>query len=112
MIALTKDLTGLALDLMVASSLGHAIIKKDGGFILRNKAGLFSTPPNYSTDAAFLTTLMESLQLTIGPAHKGGWQASVSCRARSVIGYGPTPLIAACRYAVLRALGEHVEIPE
>lgn len=117
MFVLTKDLTGRELDAAVAMSAGFTVVKVGQTLTARTDKGLSLPVPAYSTDAGFLTVAVECERIALHPINVNEWQASgvdwknwMNKPAPSMT--GPTPLIAVCRYLVLRAIGEHVEIPE
>lgn len=111
----TSELEGVALDWVVAETLGHKIILRGKK---RAEIWLPGIPryvpcPGYSTDWAHGGPIIEREKISV-KAQQPDWAAYIAiCDGLTDrMLFGPTPLIAAMRCYVASKLGDEVEIPE
>jgi len=107
----TSELSGVQLDWAVKQA-----IKKDGGYFLPSKN---YKDISHAYSWAYGGPIIEREKIGVwwathyvddeGQEYGNHWYAET---AEGLVGYGPTPLIAAMRCFVASKLGEEVEIPD
>jgi len=103
----TSELTGAALDWVVAKCEGHDAHFYNG-VVRTTMRGVFGSECSYSTDWAQGGPIIERERINLEPfSNINGEQWSADGEWDS-----PTPLIAAMRCYVASKLGDEVEIPE
>ena len=114
----TADLTGPALDWMVATIEGYGGLRRnphafDQSLIMNRGDGqcvLFSSL-NYHADWSQGGPLIEREWIELGAYHDQ-WRAVFHGEEGSIHQDGPTPLVAAMRCLVASRLGDGVEVPD